>query len=416
MKPHFIFLLSLLLIVPTTMSGQQRDALVVFSTRDKAGSEILELFRETESLHFQDPKSPRFMLIDKKQRYSLGIGGFVKVRVASDFNGENDPHGFSPYNINVPNSTATNGRFDLDAGETRIFLKLVGKNRVFGNYSAYIETDFLGPDYSLRLRQAYISARGFLVGQTWTTFTDLAALSPTIDFEGPCSNTAFRNVQIRYTYNFDPRWQLALAAEIPATLATLGDDTRSVSQRMPDIPLYLQYNWKSGSHIRASGILRGMTYNDRLTDQNRSVFGWGVQLSSVAQFCNLTFYGQGVYGKGIARYIDDLNNGELDMVPDKFKPGYEQALPMWGAYGGLKYNFTKDLFISGTYSQVRIYSSHDSFQPASYRYGQYAVGNLFYNLTPDCQIGVEYLWGKRMNVDGMSGKSNRVQAMIEYNF
>lgn len=53
-------------------------------------------------------------------------------------------------------------------------------------YTVYVESDFRGgQDYGFRLRQAYVNARGFLVGQTWSTFVDPAAAPPTIDYEGP---------------------------------------------------------------------------------------------------------------------------------------------------------------------------------------------------------------------------------------
>ena len=74
----------------------------------------------------------------------------------------------------------------MDASTTRLFLKLVGANSVLGKYTVYVESDFRGgQDYGFRLRQAYVNARGFLVGQTWSTFVDPAAAPPTIDYEGP---------------------------------------------------------------------------------------------------------------------------------------------------------------------------------------------------------------------------------------
>lgn len=420
MKRYLIFLFGILFSVPSTLFGQQeeqREAFVIFTTRDKAGNEIIEWYKQTESPYLQDPRAPRFMLIDKKRQYSLGIGGYIKLRVAGDFNGENDKHSFTPFHIHVPNSPLTNGNFRLDASDSRLFLKLVGTNRILGDFSAYIETDFQGANNNMRLRHAYLSARGFLLGQSWSTFTDLASIPPTIDSEGPCSNTSLRTVQVRYTCNIDPHWQIAIAVESPEIAAALDDDTRSISQRIPDIPVYLQYSWRKNSHLRASAVFRGMSYNDRLTNRNRSVFGWGVQLSGTADIGSvMTVYGQGVYGKGIARYIDELENGTLDIVPNRARPGYEQALPMFGAYGGLKFNLTSRMFISGTYSQVRLYSRQNYGEADDYRYSQYVVGNCFYHLTRDCQIGIEYLYGRRVNFDGQSGHANRAQAMIQYNF
>ena len=49
-------------------------------------------------------------------------------------------------------------------------------------------------------------------------------------------------------------------------------------------------------------------------------------------------------------------------------------------------------------------------------HAQYIVGNAFYNLTPDCSIGLEYLYGRRSNMNREDGQANRINAMIQYNF
>ena len=56
------------------------------------------------------------------------------------------------------------------------------------------------------------------------------------------------------------------------------------------------------------------------------------------------------------------------------------------------------------------------YDAEGYKYGQYAVGNVFWNVTPNCQLGVEYLYGRRMSMDKSSGHANRIQAMVQYNF
>ena len=56
------------------------------------------------------------------------------------------------------------------------------------------------------------------------------------------------------------------------------------------------------------------------------------------------------------------------------------------------------------------------YDAEGYKYGQYAVGNVFWNVTPNCQLGVEYLYGRRMSMDKSSGHASRNQAMVQYNF
>lgn len=52
----------------------------------------------------------------------------------------------------------------------------------------------------------------------------------------------------------------------------------------------------------------------------------------------------------------------------------------------------------------------------SYRYGQYAAFTAFYNANSDLQFGLEYLWGRRNDINGLSGHANRLEASIQYNF
>lgn len=49
--------------------------------------ELMAMFYDTRLLHFQDPRAPRFLLIDRKGRAALGIGGYVKATASYDFGG-----------------------------------------------------------------------------------------------------------------------------------------------------------------------------------------------------------------------------------------------------------------------------------------------------------------------------------------
>ena len=54
--------------------------------------------------------------------------------------------------------------------------------------------------------------------------------------------------------------------------------------------------------------------------------------------------------------------------------------------------------------------------PLAYKIAHYLSVNLFYNLTPSCQLGAAYLYGTRENMDTQQGHANRVQAIVQYNF
>lgn len=382
--------------------------------------ELMAMFYDTRLLHFQDPRAPRFLLIDRKGRAALGIGGYVKATASYDFDGALPNRDFVTYDIPVPRNPAERNQYQMDVSTTRLFLKLVGANSVLGKYTVYVESDFRGgQDYGFRLRQAYVNARGFLVGQTWSTFVDPAAAPPTIDYEGPNGMTSVRNVMLRYTLDLSKHWQVALAAEAPSVTYTLSDgNNMAIRQRMPDIPFYVQYGWNEGNnHIRVSGLIRGLSYRDLMASRNKSVLGWAVQLSGLANITpKVMLYYQGVYGRGYDRYLNGLNGKGFDLIPDPDNQGKLYAPETLGYMAGIRYSFSQKFFISASYSQSRLYSKTGSLSENSYRYAQYIVGNAFYNLTPDCSIGLEYLYGRRSNINREDGQANRINAMIQYNF
>ena len=421
-----VFLLSVMTFVITVVFAKpseekvEKERALIFITGDNVPTELkvtVDLFKESESPYFQDPRAPRFIMVDRKNRVAFGIGGYVKATTSYDFAGIANDIDFVTYDIPVPKGDFNKSQILMDASTSRLFFKLVGQNRVLKKFSAYIETDFRGNNYSLRLRQAYLSFRGMIMGQTWSTFVDLAAIPPTIDFEGPTASVAARNVQFRYTIPFKDKWEFAIALENPNYSATLNDYVQIAKQRCPDIPMYLQYKWKNGSHLRFSGILRGMRYNNLLNAQGCTAFGWGVQMSGIANMSSkFTLYYQGVYGKGISKYINDLGGNNLDLAISE-NGGELKPIPVAGGVMGLQYNILDNLFASVNYSYLRLFDDGDIlYSPSMYKQGQYLAANMFMTLDNDWQFGVEYLWGARKNQDDMKSYANRIQIMAQYNF
>lgn len=378
---------------------------------------FLELMKKSMPQGFQKSKPPRFVIMGKEHKFILGIGGFVNFRMGYDFNQVIQNKDFVTYNIPMTPTAATRQKFLMDASTSRLFVKLLTANSRMAGFEAYIEMDFRGGDNVLRLREAYVSYKGWLVGQTATTFTDLNAAPNTVDFEGPNSYTYGRNLMVRYSRQFK-NISFGIAAEYPELSATFGTSDEKIPQRVPDFPMYFQYQWgKNNSHIRASGVLRDLVYYDNIGSTNRNAFGWGVQLSgNIFVTKRLQTYFQAVYGEGITPYIQDISGVGLDLIPNPRSLGVLQTLPMLGWFGGLGYNITKNISTSLTYSEVRIFDKNGAYNASQYKKAQYIVANVFWNIIPSCQVGVEYLYGTRQNMDNKTGHSNRVQASVQFNF
>ena len=149
---------------------------------------LIRKMYEANGQHFQDPRAPRFLFMDKEGKVALGIGGYVKGTMSVDMDGISDNLDFVTADIPAPRQTDMRNQFQMDASTSRIFLKMVGSNTSVGNFTVYLESDFRGKNghqYDLRLRQAFIQFGGWKFGKSRTTFSDGAASPPTIDFEGP---------------------------------------------------------------------------------------------------------------------------------------------------------------------------------------------------------------------------------------
>lgn len=381
---------------------------------------IVETYIKTTKKGFQQSGIPSFIISDPSGKAIFGIGGFVNFRTAYDWNNVVGSRDFITSEIPMSSSTQNKQRLLMDASTTRLFFKTIIQSKRFGPIEGYIETDFRGSSNTLHLREAYVSLKGFTAGQTVTTFVDLKASPNTIDFEGPNAYTYGRNLLVRYHYS-TKNWDFAISAEMPNISATTqGTTTQIIPQRIPDIPLYAQYNWANGkSHLRASGLLRTMIYHDNTNMSTENHLGWGAMLSSTINLHrSINAFGQIVYGEGIENYIQDITGDGYDLVPNPNNAGKLQTLPAMGWMVGLTANLTNEWQINGAYSQVQLWNNNNYFTeaPNTYKLSKYAVVNIFYNITPALNVGAEYLYGTRKNANNSMAHANRAQMMIQLNF
>lgn len=407
----------------TTMSNDTtaiHRAVVLTGNENHSSYETMKAVYEANGLHFQDPRAPRFLLLDKRGRVALGMGGYVKGTLSVDFAGIANNPDFVTATIPVPLHPDMRNQFQMDVSTSRLFLKLVGRNTAIGDFTVYMESDFRGlvdGYFGMRLRQAYVHLWRIKAGLAWSTFTDAEVMPPTIDFAGPSGGVCTHNLMLQYNQPLGEHWNMAVAAEMPvATYTTINNISSSIKQRIPDVPVYLQYTWgKNRSHVRLSGLFRALSYRNIVAAHNSYTVGWAAQLSSVIN-CgkHVTIYCQGVYGRGYADYLNDLGGNGYDLIPSH-RSGMLMAPYAMGIVGGVQYTFNPSWFVSASYSQCRLYDT-TSMSSNTYRYGQYVVANVFYNLFNNCQLALEYLYGNRHNIDGLSGNAHRINAMIQYNF
>lgn len=392
-------------------------AVVLSGDRYKASNDVMAIIYSREDMAFDDPAAPRFLFLDRQGKMALGIGGYVKATASYDLLGAIDNAGFETFDIPVPFNPAQRQRFGADVSHSTIFLKMVGKTPRLGNITVYIQTNFTGNNggYGLKLKQAYVQIGHLTAGYARSSFSDAAAQAPTIDPQGPSGQTDTKNLLFQYRSPVRHGFSAAISAELPAVSVASVNGTSTIAQRVPDIPLFLQYAWNSNSHVRVSAVLRTMYYRDDITADNRLASGWGVKLSSVFDIAGgLNFFGHCAYGHGIGHYINDLDGNGFDLVGSD-RDGRLRAPAEMALTAGLKFRISPKFFVSGSYSRAQVYDNYAA-TPATYRYGQYAVANAFYEYNDDFRVGVEFIHGNRCDTDGSHGKANRFTAMVQYSF
>lgn len=393
-------------------------AFVLTGNPEGQGQRNIAVLYSREGLAFDEPSAPRFLFLDRKGKVALGIGGYVKAIGSYDFDGAIDDAGFTTFNIPVPADPALRQRFGADVSHSTLFLKLVAHNDRFGMISAYVQTSFTGDNggYGFVLKQAYITVGHLTAGLANSTFIDGESQAPTIDPQGPSGQISAKNVLFRYQLGKYDGISAAISAELPkASYSTVEGSSEAIAQRVPDIPLYVQYSWASGSHIRASALMRQLAYRDITAAKNHLVTGWGVQLSGVGDIVGgLGFFGHFAYGKGIAHYVNDIDGAGFDLVPDG-TTGKLRAPGTMAWTAGLSHHFTRKFFITADYSVNRVYNTA-MMDGDTYRSGQYAAFNAFYDITGDFRVGAEYVYGRRKDNSGLTGHANRFEAMVQYSF
>ena len=58
--------------------------------------DVVEIFQTTQSTYHHDPRAPRFILVDQKGNWALGIGGYLQTKLEYDFDRAVDNVDFLP--------------------------------------------------------------------------------------------------------------------------------------------------------------------------------------------------------------------------------------------------------------------------------------------------------------------------------
>lgn len=338
-------------------------------------------------------------------RWGAKIGGYVKADLIHDFRAIDSEDFFDTAEIPVGDPQRTNTNFHVR--QTRLNLDTRWLSDTGDPLRILVEGDFFGDNNSFRLRHAYGEYQGFIVGQTWTTFTHRAALPNTLDNVGDVASVGRRQAQFRYSRKFfDQRLTLAAAVEDSRVLV---DDAflQFGEPRTPYPDFIVRGRWVEEHYqFQLATVVRKVAFQQ--TGHAVEEFnGGGLNATGLLNVteCN-RFYGGVLWGTGIGSYRD---------LPDAAPVGNGQgtALESLAWYVGVTHEWNDRWQSNLTYSEGDV--NNTLLQPAdSINRMQYLATNLIWQPTKSIFVGSELLWGMRINNDGAQQDASRV--MVSFGF
>ncbi len=376
---------------------------------------------------------PIFAIVGRRGYFYFSVGANLKLGLCYDWgNPVDNPQGVSVAGMQKT-APGDAQEFQMTAQSSNIYFNIIGfpnsTNRAGLFFSLSLDGE-PGNSYKVHADNVYLRWRNFTAGYTSSLYNDLAADPYTVDGHGPIASGGHNNILINYQKYVTKHIRLGIGIEgptrdfstyIPDNLPE-EDFTGNLRQRVPDIPIYINYSFNSFDHLRLSAIGRVLTYRNFVENRNQNAFGWGLKLTGSASFGKSVIYGMVQGGKGISSYIQENRNLGLDLVPDMNRPGHLKEPFSWGCILGLQYNWRYNLYSTAVYSFMRNYM--DPFSNASsgiayndqLRYGQYALANVIWRFNRLLQFGVEYLYAQKNTFGHERLSNNRVslQACVSF--
>ncbi len=359
---------------------------------------------------------------------SFTYGGFIKMdgmytdtsdgRIADGSSGRLF---YLPSSIPVGGPTADGGDpyTDYHAQFSRFWFSADHTTDKGDKIKAYIEADMFGGGsnalagnetatntYAVSLRQAYVSWNGWLAGQTWSNFQDVAALPDAVDFVGTTDGTIFvRQAQLRYT-----KGPWSFSAENPQTTITpyLNNGARfnSGDNVAPDITArwITKGDW---GHFTVAGLVRQF----KLLDETET--GGAVSVSGKFNLGKSDDIRYAVNaGSGIGRYLA-FGLGS-DVVVDA--NGELNALDGYGGFVAWRHVFSPKLRSNLMYSAAMFDNDKAITGFGVTERAQSYHANLIYSPFPKLDIGAELIFGQRALEDDREGDLKRIHTHVKFSF
>ena len=390
-------------------TSKDRKTIVLVNTADTTQSDTTKI-NENAPLDISNNRG--LFIIAPDGKLQLRILGSVRYLVVYDELNMNSKNDFNTFEIQTGDLNNPLPNYYNGLNQTRLGFEVTRKTNK-GDVFIRLESDFAGTN-GYRIRHAYGQYNNFILGQTWSLFSHVNAMPATVDFAGPTGSVITRTPQIRYSIpGLFKGFNLALGLEYLIPNLSIPDSLASATyQLMPDFTVRLDkvYNWGS---VQFSGILPVLSGRNSENELLVRV-GWGISASTVVNSWKKgSWYFQGAVGGAITRYFNDLSNNGLDIL---ISPDGKIHLPLsFGFYGTYEHRWKEFLYSNFTYGWVQI-EQYSFTQNNTYKKGHTLRVNTFWDITEGAKIGLEAIWGNRVDRNIHKGDAIRINLLAYYDF
>jgi len=382
-----------------------------------AGQETFSRDRETVAEVDNKPLDPAFLgfVSIPGTPARVKVDGYAKLDTIIDSRPAGNTDRFVPSTIPIGLSDAQQSpSTTMHVRQTRVNLDFRSPTELGVDFRTFAEIDFFGTSGPVdpRMRHFFGQLANVLVGQTWTTFIDVDAFPDSLDDDGSSVAVKLRQPQVRYTQRLTPTQNLAFAIERPETQARQITSTGAAYNPAPDVVVRYRLDGGKG-HFQAGSLVRALGY--RVADRRTTTLGLGGNLSGLVKLGGGdALSGSVVFGKGIARYVENLvgTNSDLDLDDSGTDVA---ALPAFGGYISYLHKWPRRLRSTGVFGYTNVDTS-DAQPGASFLNSSYVLGNLLWNPVGSLDVGVEYLYGTHQVVSRDDAHVSRVQISAKYDF
>ncbi|WP_323750760.1 DcaP family trimeric outer membrane transporter [Marinobacter sp.] len=351
---------------------------------------------------------------------TLSFGGFIKADVIAGLGGNGTKNAYSTglarNFATAANSDISDWKTGFSARESRFSFGTKTEGVAGHTLTTYLEMDFnndqnaLGNEtvsnsYSPRLRQAYGSWNNWDFGQTYTTFTDLAAL-PEILNQGKMAAFIYAT-QPMIRYNMAaPGGKIMVALENPEDGFRSTPDHSYDDQSYPDLAVRYQIRGNYGFYSIA-GVLRH--FEDNAADETKTsgAVSLSARIPTIGRDDLRLQYSYGALG----RYMGLFTYPDVDLAAQA--GGTVDPLKTFGATAAYRHFWTPSWRSNLTVSHTEILDDLSASPAGTLSYFDSSTSvhaNLLWSAHENLTLGIEYAYWDFGEIVG-SGSTQYEQVM-----